>query len=75
MTSSFSQKTSKEQITRLRAVFETLAEAGLKLKPSKCKFFKRQIAYLGHIVSNDGIETDPKETQGHCELAQTNNCD
>ena len=34
-------KTLKEHITRLRAVFEKLAEVGLKLKPSKCEFFKR----------------------------------
>ena len=31
------------------------------LKPSKCEFFKRWIAYLGHIVSKDGIEIDPKK--------------
>ena len=42
---------------RLRAAFEKLAEAGLKLKPSTCEFFKRQIVYLGHIVLKDGIET------------------
>ena len=24
-------------------------------------FFKSEIAYLGHIVSKDGIETDPKK--------------
>ena len=66
-------KTPKEQITRLRAVFEKLVKAGLKLKPSNCEFFKRQIAYLEHIVSKDGIETDPKKI--HCELAQTNNSD
>ena len=28
---------------------------------SKCEFFKTQITYLGHIVSKDGIETDPKK--------------
>ena len=54
-------KTPKEHITRLRAVFEKLAEAGLKWKPSKCRFFKRQMACLGHIVSKDGIETDAKK--------------
>ena len=29
------------------------------MKPSKCDFFKERIAYLGHIVSKNGIETDP----------------
>ena len=53
--------THKEHITRLQAVFKKLAEAGLKLKPSKCEVFKRQIAYLGHIVSKNGVETDPKK--------------
>ena len=40
-------KTPKEHITRFRDVFEKLAEVDLKLKPSKCEFFKRQIAYFG----------------------------
>ena len=33
----------------------------MKLKPSKCEFFKHRIAYLGHIVSDKGIEMDPKK--------------
>ena len=53
-------KTPEEHIERLRGVFEKLAAAGLRLKPSKCEFFKSQVAYLGHIVSKDSIETDPK---------------
>ena len=43
--------------------FEKLATAGLKLKPSKCEFFKSKIAYLGHIVSTKGIKTDPKKIE------------
>ena len=35
----------------------------MKLKPSKCEFFKRRIAFLGHIVSDKGIETDPKKIE------------
>ena len=33
------------------------------MKPSKCTFFKDRIAYLGHIVSKQGIEVDPKKVE------------
>ena len=42
----------------LEAVFWKLEEAGLKLKPSKCELFWRQLAYLGHVISAKGIATD-----------------
>ena len=44
-------------------MLQKLRAAGLKLKPSKCEFFKDRISYLGHIVSKDGVETDPKKIQ------------
>ena len=44
-------------------MFEKLSKAGLKLKPSKCEFFKDQISYLGHVVSAKGIATDPKKIE------------
>lgn len=56
-------KTPEEHLERLRGVFEKLAEAGLKLKTKKCEFFKQRIAYLSHIVSEDGIEVDPKKVE------------
>ena len=56
-------KTPEEHIERLRGVFEKLAAAGLRLKPSKCKFFKSRVTYLGHIVSKDGIKTDTKKIE------------
>ena len=33
----------------------------MKLKPSKCKLFQRRVAFLGHIVSQDGVEADPSK--------------
>ena len=42
-------------------IFEILVEAVLKLKPSKCKLFQKCTAYLGHLISNGGIETYPKK--------------
>ena len=50
-------------IERLEAVFKKLAKAGLKLKPSKCEFFKKRIKYLGHIVSEEGVSTDPQKVE------------
>ena len=52
-------KTFDEHITRLENVFKQLEKHGLKLKASKCEFFKSQVQYLGHIVSDEGIQTDP----------------
>ena len=56
-------KTPEDHVERLVAVFEKISKAGLKLKPSKCEFFKSRINYLGHIVSKNGIETDPKKIE------------
>ena len=56
-------KTPEEHLKRLQGVFDKLAKAGLKLKPSKCEFFKSRINYLGHIISAAGIETDPKKIE------------
>ena len=52
---------SKDQashLEKLEAVFWKLEEAGLKLKPSKCKLFHQQIAFLGHMISAQGIAMD-----------------
>ena len=46
-------------LERLEHVFQWLQEAGLKLKPSKCNFFQKEVHFLGHVVSEEGIHTDP----------------
>ena len=55
--------TKEEHLKRLEAVFQKLHAAGLKLKPSKCFFFKEEIEYLGHVVSGKGISTNPKKVE------------
>ena len=42
-------------------VFERLQAAGLKLKPSKCSFFCKNVTFLGHVVTEDGVHTDPEK--------------
>ena len=56
-------KTPQEHLKWLQGVFEHLAQLGLKLKPSKCEFFRDSLRYLGHIVSKKGIASDPKKIE------------
>lgn len=49
----------EEHEHRLVQVLTRLKEYGLKLSPEKCKFFQTSVRYLGHIVSQHGVETDP----------------
>jgi hypothetical protein len=54
-------KTFDEHIGHLSEVLERLQEAGLTLKGDKCSFANRQLEYLGHIISDEGISMDPKK--------------
>ena len=56
-------KTFDEHLNNLGLVFNRLRKAGLKLKPSKCFICRKQVTYLGHVVSPDGIATDPAKTE------------
>jgi len=51
--------TFNEHLRRLREVLQRLSNAGLKVKVSKCQFAQREVRYLGHIVSAEGIRPDP----------------
>ena len=55
--------TVEEHLERLEAVFKRLADAGLKLKPSKCSFFQDKTGYLGYVISSNGVETDPSKIE------------
>ena len=50
-------QTHKENVER---VLKALGRAGLKLKPSKCEWCRDEIAFLGHIVSSEGLATQPR---------------
>ncbi len=56
-------KTFEQHLQHLREVFQRLREAGLKLKPSKCSLVRQKVAYLGHVVTPNGLETDPEKTR------------
>jgi predicted aspartyl protease len=54
-------RTFENHLANLREVFERLKEAHLKLSPKKCHFFKTKVKFLGHIVSDEGVSTDPSK--------------
>ena len=56
-------KTEEEHLEHLETIFKRLREAGLKLKLQKCSFFKKHIQYLGHLISDEGIQPLPEKLE------------
>ena len=49
-------KNEVDHIKHIETIFQKLKAAGLKLKKSKCDFFKSEMHYLGHLISVDEIQ-------------------
>lgn len=49
----------EDHIHRLDLVLSRLRKKGLKVKLEKCCFFQKEVQYLGHLVSREGVSTDP----------------
>ncbi len=56
-------KTFEEHVEHLRTVLTRLSSRGVKLKAPKCKFFRHEVCYLGHIISEDGHRPDLSNTK------------
>ena len=54
-------KSKEEHKEHLRILLQVLQEHQIYAKFSKCDFYKPQIQYLGHIISEKGIAIDPKK--------------
>ena len=54
-------KTFEEASENLECVFSRLRAASLTLKPKKCNLFQRKVAFLGHVVSEAGVQCDPEK--------------
>ena len=53
----------QSHMERLEKLFQRLREANLKLKPSKCSILQKCVAFLGYVVSETGIGTDPSKIE------------
>ena len=52
-------KTEQDHLETLTEVFECVRAAGLKLKPQKCFIGRKEVTFLGHHVTREGIQPDP----------------
>lgn len=55
-------RTFEEHLDHLTQVFQRLHETNLRLRPDKCNFAQKEIKFLGHIISPEGIRVDSDKT-------------
>nr|XP_048715732.1 uncharacterized protein LOC125640603 [Caretta caretta] len=56
-------RTLEEHEERLLKVLDRLEDYGLKLSIDKCQFCRTSVKYVGHIVSQEGVSTDPDKIE------------
>jgi len=52
----------EEHNTRLERVLQRLQSAGVTLNADKCKFAHTELRFLGHLITQQGIQPDPDKT-------------
>ena len=57
-----------DHLVHLSKVFERLKSKGIKINPSKCEMFKREVRYLGRIISEDGYRVDSENIKAVTDL-------
>lgn len=55
--------TFEDHVEGLRKVLRALQIHGVKLRPTKCDLFRREVRYIGRLVSGEGVRIDPKDLE------------
>ena len=63
----FSQN-EEDHLKHIEIIFKKLKKVDLKLKESKCNFFKKEIHYLGHLISVSSIQPLPEKLESICSM-------
>lgn len=64
----------QEHQQKLEEVFYRLRKYQLKVQPDKCEFLRREVAYLGHIISNEGVKPNPDKIKAVEEFPVPKSC-
>jgi len=56
-------KSLAEHNVKIKQVFDRLRESNLKLQPDMCEFLRREVNYLGHVISEKGVLPDKTKTK------------
>ncbi|XP_051170097.1 uncharacterized protein LOC127287306 [Leptopilina boulardi] len=56
-------KTLQEHTRKFTNLLEKLDKAKLTLQPEKCLFLRKEVTYLGHVITQDGVKPDPKKVE------------
>lgn len=54
----------EEHVQHLDQVLQIIQEHQFCIKKSKCVFTQQKLEYLGHLISADGVSTEPSKIQG-----------
>ena len=66
-------ETEEQHLAHIEEIFKRLEAADLKMKRSKCDFFKKHIHYLGHLISADGIWPLKDKLDSICDMPAPSN--
>ena len=61
-----------QHLERLELVLSRLQKEGLKAKLEKCAFFQQEVQYLGHVISGEGVATDPSKIEAVAQWKRPN---
>lgn len=62
-----------EHAAKFNKLAERLRKANLKLQPDKCEFLRKEVTYLGHVISETGVKPDPKKIEAVREFPRPRN--
>ena len=63
----------EEHTRKFRILLERLDKANLTLQPEKCLFLRKEVCYLGHVITQEGVKPDPKKVEAVRKFPQPRN--